>query len=242
MFLFFKPKPVNLYFYTTREDVFNHARPKKAIEFIPQWVKNLPHPDINTDPKRMLLHMGNLKTCTGFTNLYSSGFMIPMWSDLNIECNTEEYRYQFADRQSTIRAHPKKQIAGSRFNDTHFHLKIINPWSVYADSSVKLLFTAPVWNNFGVDDVVVAPGIMEPNVCLQEMNINLFFKKQEQSKIYSFLFGQPVMHVIPITDQKIKLNYELVTQEKLRSIQVRSPMTLMHLHRHQRAKKICPHV
>lgn len=241
MFSFCRPKPINLYFYTTREDVFNHARPKKAIDFFPGWVKKLPRPEIDVDPGHRLLHKVNMKTCSGLTNLYSSGFMVPMWSDLNVELGREKYRYQFADAISEIGRHDNSQMAGSGFNNTHFHLKLINPWFIYADQNVNILLTAPVWNDFGTGDIVVAPGILEPHVCPMDLNVNLFFKFKEQTELYSLLLGQPLLHAIPLTERKIKLNYELVTEKELKSIMARSPFNLMHLNRYHRTKKLCPH-
>jgi hypothetical protein len=241
MFWFFKPKPLNLHFFTTREVVFNHARPKKAAAFAPEWFKRLPPPSFSDHPDAPLTTQKTLRTCAGFTSLYSSGFILPMWCDLHIEVRPDGYRYQFADGVSKIMSHSQNQIAGSPFPNTHFHLKVENPWFVTADKKANLVFTAPVWNNFGYDDIVVIPGACSVHSITIDANINLFVKRKETKTVHTILFGQPLAHVIPMTERPLKLHYELVTEQELNRVLHRSPIYMMDANRYRRAEKMCPH-
>jgi hypothetical protein len=110
MFWFFKKKPIDIHFFTTREEVFNLAKPKHAIEFIPDWFKKLPAHRFTNEPNQNLIGNRNIKTCPGFVNLYKTGFIFSLWSDLNVEINGDDYRYQFIDHTSNIVVHNANQM------------------------------------------------------------------------------------------------------------------------------------
>lgn len=242
MFFFCKPKPLNVYFYTTREEVFLHAKPEKAAKCLPDWFKNLPKQQGFLDDHNSLFAKRTIKTCPGFVDLYKSGFIFKMWSDLNIEIDTQGgYKYKFLDSQSSIQHHYTYQMSGYDLLNTHSQIKIVNPWHVKTDKDINLFCTAPLWNNFGYGDIVVAQGVI--NLCrtVLPLHLNLFFKRHEQPFVYELFFGQPVSHIIPLTDRPIKLHYELVTEEELERLQNQSPFKLMGKNRYRRTEKLCPH-
>lgn len=239
MFWFCKPKPVGVHFYTTREDVFNNARPDKAINFSPDWWKVLPKQldrDLDNLP---LFKITTLKACPAITNLYTSGYIFPLWSDLRIEVKNENYRYQFADVTSSIEHHPREQFGASDLLNEHIHLKLVNPWHTYCKEKIAFLTVAPTWNNFGHNDVIVLPGLFSHRFFMCH-NINLLVRKAAE-KIYSFDFRQPLVHVIPLTDRPVKLHYELVSERELTSLMKKTPFFLMGSNRYRRAEKLCPH-
>ncbi len=240
MFWFCKPKILNIDFFTTREDIFHSAKPKKAAQFFPKWFKNLPKPFFEEDRNAPLVLKKTIKHCPAFINLYASGFMFPLWSDLNIEVKSETYRYQFADNQSTVNFHSKKQFCGFDFEDSHLQIKLLNPWHMITNRDVNMLWTAPVWNNFGVEDIVIAPGVFSAYKGLYEANINMFVKKNE-TKIYQLNFGDPLVHIVPLTNMPIKLHYHLVSQKELESRWSKFPIKLMQLDGYRRARKLCSH-
>lgn len=241
MFWFCKPKLLNIDFFTTREDVFHNAKPKKASLFVPEWFKQMPKPGFDENPMAPLLLQKTIKTCPAFSTLYSSGFMLPLWSDLNIEVNSDSYRYQFIDGKSLITFHTPKQIAGCSFANTHIQMKLHNPWFMKTNEKINMLFMAPTWNNFGSGEIVVAPGSYYSYADPIEANINLFIKKHEHRVVHQLFFGQPLVHVVPITNRPIKLHYHLVLEDELEKLLAKSPLRLMELNRHRRAHKVCQH-
>lgn len=240
MFWFCKTKPVDVYLYTTREDVFNHARPKKASNFLPDWWKKLPKTLTNDGPDQPLFPLFTLKACPAFTNLYASGFMFPMWSDLNVEVDGDNFKYQFADRASSLTLHLKSQFGSYDLIDKYLHLKILNPWMTLSKSKINFLTVSPIWNNFGCDDIVVLPGVYgfrQPVFA----NINLLFKKAPQKTIHSLLFGQPIVHMVPLTERPVRLHYDLVSEADMVRLKNKSPMFMMWDNRYRRSEKLCPH-
>jgi hypothetical protein len=241
MFCFTKNKTLDVHLFTVREDVFYNAQPKKASFFVPEWFKKLPKASFDDDPNAPLLLKKNIKTCPAFTTLYSSGFIIPLWSDLNIEVNGDICRYQFIDNESQVAFHSPKQIDGSEFAHTHIQMKLMSPWFMQTSEEVNMLFTAPTWNNFGHGDIVVAPGAFSSTRDPIGTNINLFLKRPSQRCIYQLFFNQPMLHIIPLTEKKIKLHHHLISQKELESLHKRSAFHLMELNRHRRASKLCPY-
>jgi hypothetical protein len=243
MLWFCKPKPLNVYFYTTRQEVFDFSKPERFGKAVPEWYKSLPPPSFPTDPDAELCLMPNIKTCAGFQNLYKSGFVFKLWSDLNVEINTNgTYRYQFADKTSAIKCHPSGQLGNCEFKNSYAHLKLMNPWFMSADKDVNFMFTPPTWNGFGYGDIVVPPGAYSPHVTTLDANINLFFKVKQSTVIHELKFGQPLVHVVPLTERRIKLHYELISEQELHKIMNKTPFFLMGHNRFNRTKKLCSHV
>lgn len=240
MFWFCKPKPVDVHLYTTREDVFNFARPQLASNFLPDWWKKLPRKLTYDMPEPPLFSTSTLKACPGFTNLYTSGFIFPMWSDLNVEVDGDNFRYQFADLTSSFENHPKAQFGACDLLNKYLHLKMLNPWLVQSSSRINFMAIPPTWNNFGHDDVVVLPGAYGFRQ-FTFAHINLLFKKAPQKVIHSLLFGQPVLHMVPLTDRPIRLHYALISDNDMTRLKSKSLMLMMWDNRYRRAEKLCPH-
>ena len=242
MFWFCKPKVLNIHFFTAREEVFNYAKPKKASAFIPEWFKNLPKSTFSENLNDPLVLSRSIKTCPGFVSLYSSGFMFPLWSDLNIEICENSWRYQFIDKKSSIEKHDPKQLGGCGFVNTHEHMKIINPWLIKTEEKIDVLLTAPTWNEVKNSDVIIAPGVipMHKNVVV-EPNINIFVKRQKDRVVHVFFLGQPLVHVIPLAERPIKLHYHLISETEFEKMRMSPAFNLMTLNRYKRGLKICPH-
>lgn len=239
----FRKKPLEITLFTASESAFKFSRPQKATHFIPEWWKNLPkkmHRD-DQEPKTVSTLMRTMKTCPGFIDLYSKGFMQPMWSDLSVQIEPDGgYRYQYADSASAAQDHSIHQMAGSHFNHSHNHLKLTSPWVAKENTDAKFLVCAPVWNGFGADDVCVVPGVAGYKVPL-ELNVNMFFRRHAETKIYDLEFGQPIAHFIPLSDRPLKLNYELVSVGQKDKMIRHGGMYLFFENRNKKAVKLCPY-
>jgi len=241
MFFFCRPKPLTVHLFTAREDVFLHAKPQKAINYFPEWVKQIPKANFPEDQSEPLKKKLTIKSCPAFANLYSKGFMFPLWSDLNVEVSGDSWRYQFFDGASYAESHSSSQIAYSPFEENYIQLKLNNPWAYISDADVDMLFTPPSWNNFGFGDVIVAQGAYSPYRFFSRANINLFFKKQPERAIYQLFFGHPLVHVVPVTERKLILKHELVTESEFSRRHAANGLHLFGQNRFKRLRKLCPH-
>lgn len=238
----FKQKPLEIKLFTDSPAVFEFCRPQKAINFAPEWWKKLPK---RTAPNGGDFRSNNssttMKTCSGFVDLYASGFIQPLWSDLRVDIFPDgAFHYQFADKLSSAQRHPEFQMEGSPLTRTHTHLKLHSPWFVQGGDDTRFLACPPTWNNFGDGDVCAPPGIMSFERAI-ELNVNTFFKRHPEVITYELNFGQPIAHFIPLSDRPIKLDYELVSKEERGRILRRTGVFFFFENRMRKAAKLCPH-
>ena len=239
----FRKKPLEITLFTANESAFKFSRPQKATHFIPEWWKNLPKQIHRNDMQQKSVSsvIRTMKTCPGFIDLYSKGFIQPMWSDLSVQIEPDgRYQYQYADGVSKAQDHQTEQMAGNHFSRSHSHLKLASPWIAKESTNTKFLVCAPVWNGFGADDVCVVPGMAGYKMPL-ELNINMFFRRQRETKIYDLDFGQPIAHFIPLSDRPLKLSYELISAEEQDKRIRRGGMHLFFENRNKKAEKLCPY-
>jgi len=217
MLFFFKERPIVIDCLTSNVATYEHAKITEANNFYPEWWKAIPK---KVTVEGNFFPSPTMKTCPGFIDLYSRGFMVPMWSELAIEVgqeNTSHARWQFADKISTADTHPPFQHQGSFLNpNKFFHLKIHSGWIMQSKQKINMLMIQPFWNS-DPSNIFVAPGVMPVGKGMT-LNVNMFFKRQEQMSVYNLEFKQPVVHLLPQTNKKVKLNFELVSEQDARNI------------------------
>lgn len=233
-------KPLEVRLFTDNEAVFNFSRPQKATHFVPEWWKSIPKRFADGEP-RAQNSFTTMKTCAGFVDLYASGFIQPLWSDLRVDIAPDgAFQYQFADGVSSAQEHPQYQMPGNPILRTHTHLKLESPWFGKEDSGAKFLICPPIWNGFGVEDICVPPGVVSYKQPL-ELNVNLFFKRMPEIKTYELSFGGPIAHFVCMSDKPIKLQYELVSREERERLFARNGMRFFFENRMRKAAKLCPY-
>lgn len=208
MFLF-KKKEVTLDFFINMEKWANLYSPKKAHSYLPEWWKNLPasYDDMNEFTNRSVPR-STMKFCSGFKDLYSSGFIIPMWSDLIIDVSKENYFYVFADKNSSSQEHSSNQH-GNSFNN-FYHMKIISPWLAVEKSGIKFAFIEPTWSWLKVSSYIkILPAIVSYDL-QSGTHINMFLEKRSEEYRVQINAGDPIVHLLPLTDKKVKIKTHLV--------------------------------
>jgi hypothetical protein len=213
----FLKRPVVLHCYTNRADVFNFTPIKKSNEFIPNWWKAVPKTKNNPNS---LLPGTTIKTCAGFIDLYNAGFMVPMWSDFAMKVGPIDdpfYLWQYSDGRSHAEEHPQIQ-RGDAYPTTHYqHLKLITPWLFRCDEDIKFLLTGPTWNIAHPEKMHVLTGVVNYKYVAQ-VNINTLFIKHEVPSQYDIAVGDPVLHIIPLTERKVVIKTHLVDDTTFKNI------------------------
>ena len=227
MFNFLK-KDIIVHCYTADAGVYNYSPIGKAIEFIPSWWKDLPKSLPPTDGSLNIYP--TMKTCSGFTDLFSKGFVQPLWSDLLLEIGPQSeigvdcYRYKFSDSKSSIQHHSVLQF-NNYYPSTHYqHLKILSPWELVCDEDVDFLAISPTWTYDNPEKMIVHSGIL--NFKYQSgVNINIFWKREVEETTHHLSVGQPLLHYIPLSDRKIQLKMHLVSLEEMQKIRQQNAST-----------------
>jgi hypothetical protein len=210
-------KPIVVHCYTDRADVFNYAPIEKAVKFVPKVWKQIPKTVI---PEGSVKHSATMKSCAGFIDLYKSGFIVPMWCDLDLEIGkigSGYHSYQYSDGQSIAQAHPQFQRGNMYPEEKYQHIQLHNPWVFYCDKDIDFVLTEPTWNIDSPEVVKILPGIL--NFKYQSgCNINMIWTRQVNKTFYTVDFNQPIAHLIPVTEKKVELKMHLVSSEKFRAL------------------------
>lgn len=207
-------------FYTTRPEVFEFAKPMKSSKFFPEWWKKLP----KEQGADTLVPYSTMKRCVGFTDLYKKGFVLPLWSDLQVslgEINNPTASWQFADFQSTAIDHPQDQRGDYLPSEQYQHLKLNNPWYAKCSEDIDWAFIDMPWNAANPENIIMPTGIMNYHH-QHSLNINLFFPRSAKPRIESLKYGQPLVQLIPLTERDVECRYHLISDNELHKVVVPS--------------------
>lgn len=212
MIFFFKKKPLVVELFTYRQDLLDYSKIDYAHKFLPDWWKSMPK---TYQDEREIAPSSTIKACDGFIENYKKGFMIPMWSDLLWK--NDEYgnvSWAFADRKSSATSHPHEQWKNFAPESKYFHLKIETPWFISCKEDVNFSWTQPMWNfnDYEMSDFFIPPAIIDFKYQMG-CNINAFIRYEKNKEII-FHHGQPMAHLVPLTERKLVLKHELVSHEK----------------------------
>lgn len=217
MNFWFKRKKIIIDCFTTNvtaHDVFPMAPSK---EFIPKWFKDMP---AFTEPEAdALTKTRNMKGCTGFRDLYDTGWIIPLWSDVivNVSDNRTPNRhlnFQFADARSELKFHGPEQRGTYMPIYKYTHMKITSPWKIRCNKYVKFMYTGVPYNFEGGSALLYLNGIMDFKY-QHGTHANFFVEHRDQEQQFIINAGQPIAQIIPLTEDEIEFKTHLILESEV---------------------------
>ena len=232
---FFKKKSITVDAFTYLPHVYEFFEIKKAIECAPNWWKVLPNTYDESRKQGLFFPVSTLKRCQGFVELYKTGFIMPMWTDVIIETHESgQYTYQAADGTDFIITHNSKQF-GETIRQFHIHMKFNSPWLLSEKTGVKFLWTEPTWNNVLPNvGIRVLPGIVEYKY-QGSTHVNMFVPKKTQR--IEIGANDPLVHIIPVSDNDVTLKNHLVDDKEYIKIRSKS-QGVFFLKKYEKIKEI----
>lgn len=205
-------KPIFVDMYTDKSYVYEYAQPGPASEFYPDWWAG-----IGKSTKDGAIEYPTIKSCEGFVAQYRRGLIIPMWSDLMVEIapvGSTGYRWTYSDGKSVAKVHPAEQ-RGTYLPETEYqHLKLDTPWVFKCDEDVAFQWVQPMWNFDNPESVLIPPGVV--NFKYQfAVNINMLFKRGTATREVLIEHGQPMVHLVPLTERPVVFRAHLVTNDEI---------------------------
>ena len=244
MIFFFKRRKLVLDMFTHRQMVFDAAKPKMAAHFYPDWWKALKTEiPINND----LFPTATMKRCMGIVDHYKHGIIQPLWSDFRIELaaiGDPNFSARFSDSTTRLSQHPSI-LRGSFAPESHYaHIKFDNPWVARCDEDVYFKWESPTWSMTRLNDYILLPGTIEFKY-QYSMNVNLFFIKQSKAVMLEMKFGQPLVHLTPLTERPLELRHHMVDKSEFeRFCQGEKISNINRYRAYRRAReaeeKVCP--
>jgi len=197
-------KKIILDCYTYRPEVYEYSKIDKSTNFIPDWWKNLPPSGCPvTGEMEPTLTM---KSCPGFTSFFKNTYTLPLWSDLKLRTTEETWAYQYADNISEMGIHDEEQYKG--FMEGYQQFKLSSPWFAVCNKPIQWAFIAPSWHP--IKGVHILSGLVD-YYYQHTTNINMFVDKPIEVILP---FDTPLVHLIPMTEQKVEIRHHLVSEKE----------------------------
>tara|TARA_Y100000114_G_scaffold69601_1_gene63726 strand:- start:1048 stop:1767 length:720 start_codon:yes stop_codon:yes gene_type:complete len=220
---------IHIDFLTGDTDIYQFSKIDYAMNFLPDWYKNLPAK--NYLPEKPGGVRITMKGCLGLRDLFKKSLIIPLWSDMNIalgRIGTDTTSWAFADRKSDVELHTREDY-GSFIGENTQHLKLVSPWYGFSKSDVGFCFVQPMWNTVKYSDILhVLPGIIDFKY-QAGTNVNILLSRKPENKVLELKHGMPLVHLVPLTEEKVKIKHHFVDQKELNKKIIKHQMSSSHL-------------
>ena len=212
---FFKRKEIVVDCFTFMEAVALNFPIDRAIKFYPKEFKNLPKlTEIkhNQDPdSKLYIKVPTIKSCTGITDLYSNGLVLPAWDSFSIEM-LDDNKYSVYSKSSNVTGewHHRGQYGEEIFPNSA-HIKLLSPWMIKEKTGVKFVWMHPGWSNTSNTEVAtIAPAIVDYKYQFNT-HVSFFIRK---GAIINYDIGDALAHIIPLSEDKIKIKIHVIEESK----------------------------
>jgi len=224
--MFFKKSTIYLDCYTTQTHVYDLFKIESAKKHVPDWFRELPN---TFDDPRSIIPIPTAKTCSGIASFFRTGFIIPLWSDAKLGyapipngyTTTIQPVTQFSDQLTKCQIHEQKQIGKDFMPDNLYaHFKIFSPWVFECSENIDWLWLQPTYNFKEPDSITVLPGVLDFKYN-SNVFINFSIRKTSPSNspnLLSLEAGQPLVHLVPITDKEVIVRNHIVTVDQWNKI------------------------
>jgi len=211
VFSILKRKYIDVFCYTNNINAYEYLPIRQAREFIPQWWKDIPNTvyDETSDYHTRGFTKTTMKRCPGIIEYYKKGFMIPLWSDVEIivDSNINEVGWSTATAdKSSVEQHPDFQRGNFLSSGNWFHNKLISPWMIETREPLDFLFLQPHWNLDELNsDIVIPNGYTSFYKDNHSTHIQMFINRST-NRVINIDAGTPILHLVPLTEKKVKVH------------------------------------
>lgn len=184
--------------------------PKPTSKFVPAWWKDLKIDE--SVQSAYNLYTGNIKHCPSFTDLFSSGYVVPMWMDIYIgyDKNTGKSGVQSNGLTNVgYHADASKDLANYKFlgNDTSAIFKMYSPWSVITKPNVSVM-VLPLFFHMNPDFSVI-PGMVDTDF-INHISPDLAYHSKEKEIFIER--GTPLFQIIPLQKEKFSFSVKEIDE------------------------------
>jgi hypothetical protein len=243
----FKKKQIVVDCFTTHRSVYELYKPDRAIKFFPDEIKSMPnyYEDVDASTK-ITQTSGTIRKCIGLLDYYKTGFILPMWTDFICQPKTavaKETAIAMVQLPFYYSSHDRQQYPGM-FED-YFHVKLSSPWLFREKTGVNFMWNSAIWNlHKNLKQFTVVPAAVSYNYQSQT-NINIFINKESEN--FTINSGTPMVHITPISEQKVVIKHHLVDQDEYSKIGIPDDFSKLRPERYlrwiaekQKAQSKCP--
>jgi hypothetical protein len=170
-------------------------RPYPAAKNIPEWWKEIPKYSnsenvLKLDPKATI----TVKQCAPVLDMFTSGYIIPLWADILVSQINGEPHVQWATSANVLDSWDSKQSSLFKqpigFNKTAF--KYLHGWKIKTPPGWSSMFIHPA--SYQDLPIRAIPGIVDTDILDSLINCPFFIKDGFEGVIKK---GTPMVQVIP---------------------------------------------
>lgn len=215
----FKKKYIYVDCFTNSPNIAELYTIKKSFNYVPDWWRNLGSSYFQIhEISKMPFERATMKSCVGFLELYKSGFIIPLWTDIDIFCTQDLYRWHSKDTTLLISNHDSREH-NNTFESYH-HMKLQTPWMVRETTGIKFLWTPCTWSQLeDAADVKILPAALDFKY-QHTTNIQCFVPKSDRTIRLSA--GMPLVQVIPMSEKPLKITTHVLDSVEFEKLSKRS--------------------
>lgn len=235
----FKRKKIIVDAFVTDEKYIKFSPIERASKHWPEWFKSTPNNYGNGEIKE-----STIKQCNGILDLYKNSFIIPLWTEFNINAQNGTLSAYPADKQTPVTPHPEEQWKTYADPKQYKHIKINSPWLLKTKEPINWVVQKPFWNFKLYEPFIIPEGIL--NFKYQSgTNINIFVNMEKNFETI-LKFNSPILQLIPLTEKEIEFKYHLVLEKEWATKLIPQIAFNLNYNKHkkliddQESKKKCP--
>jgi hypothetical protein len=182
--------------------------PKPASHFLPKWWKDAP----NKIGKER-----TVKLCPSYADLYSSGYIIPMWTDTIFRrLPNGQFEWEVSDGIFQWDFHANNQFVDyikTKNNLSMVVIKAISPWFAITPKNVSI-WQKPLFYDFS-DEYTVLEGIIHTDFH-HELNQQVLYKSKKNEILIER--GTPFAWYVPFERKKFNYSVKEVNEQEKRQL------------------------
>jgi hypothetical protein len=151
-----------------------------------------------------------IRTCDGVNTLFSKSLTIKSCADFHFVSDSNTFNSSSPSKLYKVGAHEHKEIQVTPFK---FYPKILYPAFVSLPKDVSALIHKAHYHskNNRVYPSGIISGEFTPNVIFElETNTEDFIE-----------YGEPLLYITPLSNKKIKVHYELITEQQYNNMLIK---------------------
>jgi hypothetical protein len=214
MFLFKKSKLVlDLIISEENIQTYNLFPAIETRRIIPSWFKTCPKSAFDWNefaPNR------TVKGCPGIINYFNSGFVTPLWSDVNIRTNPERIEWYSAKGDPNFFQYHESLMQSPGFYNNQFIVNTKNPWVVRkTKQNIKIISVFAQYYHPKILPYTLMQGIIDT-----EMNkdLNFFMAFSKTNAAYELKAGDIFIQYIPLSDKKLVVKNHIVSKQEFMNL------------------------
>jgi hypothetical protein len=214
MFLFKKSKLVlDLIISEENIQTYNLFPAVETRRITPSWFKTCPKSGFNWFKFEPEL---TVRGCPGILNYINSGFVTPLWSDVNIRTSPEQIEWYAAGQRPNFFQYHETLIQSPGFYNDQFILNTINPWKIKKrKQNIKIMSVVAQYHHTKSLPYIPIQGITDT-----EMNrdLNFFIAFLRTNATYELKAGDIFIQYIPLSDKKVSIKNHVVSTQEFRKL------------------------